>query len=99
MHFYYVSDTVRRKYYPTLIDAHKGAKQPLNLSEDTGFRRDWVRIELVDVETSKDAVLAMLNGEPFFRYGPDEQARPIEKTLRAWELTPRGGLVEVSAER
>jgi hypothetical protein len=98
MHVYYVSDTVRRKYFPTLVDAHKAAKEPINLSEESGFRRDWVRIELVSVETSKDAVLAMLNGEQFYRYGPNEQARSIETVLRVWELSPRGALVEVTGK-
>jgi ribosomal protein S27AE len=83
MRFFYVSDTVRHLYCPTLSDAHKAAKEPMSLTDGSGFRRDWVRIEEVEVPADKAGVLLLLNG-----------AERNEETLRRWTLTLRGGLRE-----
>lgn len=83
MRFFFVSDTIRTKYFGTLDLAHRGAKEPINLTDGTGFRRDWVKIEEIEVATDKAGVLALLNG-----FGG------TETTLRVWTLTDRGGLLE-----
>lgn len=79
MRVYFVSDTVRHAYRGTLAEAHALAKS--GEVGGVGFVRDWVRVEEVEVATDKAAILRLLNGEG-----------GAETTLRAWELTPRGGL-------
>lgn len=82
MHVYYVSDTVNHRYYGTLAEAHTAAKEPTSLTDGTGFRRDWIRIELVDVPTDKASIIKMLNLDEL-----------DQRTLKQWILTPRGGLM------
>lgn len=62
----------------TLQIAHEHAKVRFGI-------RESARIELVDIDTSKDGVLTLLNtGEPKTR-----------GVMRTWALTSRGGLREV----
>ena len=69
-------------HHGVLLDAHNAAK---------GYaQRDCVRIELIDVNTTKDGVLALLQG-----YSPADTYDNV-KVLRTWGLTPRGGLREVA---
>jgi hypothetical protein len=65
-------------FYGVLKEAHEAAKgyQP--------YLRDYTRIELVDVDTSKAGVLRILSGDAQYT------------VLRTWCLTSRGGLKEVS---
>ena len=63
-------------WYPTMADAHKRAK--------TLPERVEVQIDLWDVLTDKQGVLALLQGS-------------TTKTLiKSWRLSTRGGLIECS---
>ena len=63
--------------HATLGDAHANAKKFNTTS--------WhlIRIELLDVQTDKLGVVALMNHDP------------ITKLLRTWCLTARGGLKEI----
>jgi hypothetical protein len=69
-------------HHGTMAEAHKEAK---------AFQKeDWrhVYVDLIDVPTDKQGVLNLLQRsyvEPF-------------PALRTWELTTRGGLIDVAAE-
>lgn len=74
----YIGGPVRPAYLGTLALAHADAKEHgRNALPD-------IRIELVEVDTSKAGVLALLNGDE-----PEEAA-----VIRTWRLGARGGLVE-----
>lgn len=64
-------------YFGTRDDAHAHAKS-------IAFRNEAFRIELVDVQSDKEGIVDMLNGEP------------VVKLLRTWSITSRGGLKEVA---
>lgn len=89
MHFYRVLDIDADPaqglvdWYPTMADAHRDAKRRFC----TGHARSRCRIELVEIDTSKDGVLGLL------RTG----APPCDSlpALRTWGLTDRGGLREL----
>lgn len=77
MNFYLVTtqegDT--GSWHPTLSEAHKHAKLAPN--------RIDVLIDLFDVQTDKEGVLAMLRGFPVRQYAS-----------KTWRLSTRGGLIE-----
>ena len=63
----------------TLVDAHDAAKS-------YPYTDYWaVRIEQIDVDTSRDGILDLLMG-----YDPTDSVCLIRRT---WGITPRGGLV------
>lgn len=76
MRFYYVSDTMNSMYCATLIAAHSEAKN---------MARFDVEIVLVEIDTTQDNMLRLLN-----KMGGTERA------IRKWTLTERGGLKEES---
>jgi hypothetical protein len=71
-----------RAWFKTRGDAHAYAKE----RRDEGFID--ILIELVDVPTSSDVLISILNGEI-----PETIA-----AIRAWKLSKRGGLVELGGE-
>lgn len=78
-----IPDQEAPRYYGTLADAHENAKTALLLKP--GAMVEEVRIELVDIETEKAAILRILNGIGRFQSAP----------LRTWKLTQRKGLKEI----
>lgn len=84
MHFYRITSfegDSMPEWEPTLAEAH--ARLKLKVGRDA-------RIELIDVDTSKNGVLALLRGD---MYSP---MCATKGPLRTWALTPRGGLKEVA---
>lgn len=67
----------------TLKDAQEAAKTQYS----DGAKPD-VRIQLIEIQTSVQHLIAYLNGEK-----PEDP-----KVLRCWKLTPRGGLVELGED-
>lgn len=70
------------EFFGTLALAHDAIKllRP-------GARPEW-RIDLFDVDTSKEGVLTLLN------FGHDAQSLDPDKIQRSWYVTERGGLRE-----
>jgi len=65
------------EYEGTCKDAHNRAKDRfLGMSQ-------YARIELIDVDTTKDGILGLLSG------------RLEPKVISTWGLTRRGGLMEI----
>ena len=86
MNFYRIVDTAQESrdgYVPhfkcTVADAHDYAKTTPKVS--------WpeIRIELVDIETDKESVCAILNHE----------VPNMPMPVRTWAMSPRGALVVV----
>jgi hypothetical protein len=63
-------------YEPSFQWARRRAKSLIN-------SRDEVHVDLVNVQSNKDGVLRLLNGEDPVLRGP---------IVRSWFITPRGGL-------
>lgn len=70
-------------HHATLAEAHKAAK-----SYDALNDRNHVRIELLDIDTSKAGIIELLRG-----YSVADLA-DAKRIVRAWGLSARGGLVE-----
>ena len=84
MHVYRILDIGRpadyvdlNTYAGTLGEAHAKAK------DVTNFDKTTLRVELIDVDTSKDSLIGLLNAPKSV-----EALAP----LRTWALTKRGGL-------
>jgi hypothetical protein len=75
-----LTGAVDYSHHATLAEAHRAAKAYSD--------RPNVRVEHIDVDTSKDGVLSLLQG-----YSATDGAYPVF-VLRAWGITPRGGLDE-----
>ena len=71
--------------HSTLAEAHAAAR----LRGD----KNSLRIELHDVPTDKDSIVALVAAALF-----GEPAGFSENILRTWVLTQRGGLLETTAE-
>jgi hypothetical protein len=82
MHFYRINrfdgDSMS-SWEGTLGEAHRGLKRHSDMPE--------ARIELFDIDTSKESLLQLLNYADV-----DDLGLSAERT---WVLTPRGGLKEV----
>lgn len=70
------------RYHGTLALAHAEAKSHIAIRPDAAPE---IRIELVDIDTSKDSILNMLNDSGGFQRGGP---------IRTWRLGRRGGVVE-----
>jgi len=84
MHAYWITGLVGSDdspYAATMADATKIVKEHLRVRPDS---RDEIRVELVEIETSKSAIIRMLNDEGQYQGPP----------IRTWRVGPRGGLVE-----
>lgn len=76
------------EYAATLADVKAIIK-----TADPAFRAD-IRIRLIDLDTSKQSILALLNGD-----GGLEDGSPIFKNLPLmWRATARGGLVQIDPD-
>lgn len=83
MQLYYVNGpTARCSYEATREEAHRKLK--------AAPRRGECYIDLIEVDTDKAGVLAILNRDP--------DTNPFGKVLRSWDLTHRGGLRELSPQ-
>jgi hypothetical protein len=75
-------------HHATLAEAHAAAK-----GYDKVNARPHVRVEMIDVDTNKAGVLSLLRGYSV----QDGSTEPgTVRVLRAWDLTDRGGLAEMS---
>lgn len=77
-------------HHATLAEAHAAAKGYDKVNE-----RPHVRIEMIHVDTSKDGVLALLQGYSIQSGSVSGLNVPV-RVMRAWELSARGGLAELS---
>lgn len=89
MNFYRIVDTAqesrpdyRARFECTMAEAHDYAKSTPKVS--------WsdIRVELLDMDTSKESVCSVLNGQL--------PGTPISMCIRTWSLTPRGALAIVA---
>lgn len=78
-------------HHATLAEAHGAAK---------GYGKDSfpnVRVEMIDVDTSKDGILGLLRGYSI----QDGTVRGVDanvRIVRAWDISTRGGLAELDAD-
>lgn len=81
MRFYYVTDgRTTSRYFGTLAEAHARAKD--------SYDRFDVTIQLVEIDTDRENLLALLNGDGGYE-------SPV---FRTWVLAPRGGLREATPD-
>lgn len=79
-------------HHATLADAHTAAKGYDKIND-----RPHVRVELIDISTDKDGILQLLRGYSI-QEGSVADGMATVRILRAWDISDRGGLVEMSAD-